>query len=167
LISRRELEQTEEAVVRQQREVDETRGRISAAEEAGAEAKATEALALVPPPPPGIQQQTETLVRYQGPAGWSPRADTAKLEQMFTQRFGRALPVSAFGQTALHDRMGFDHHNAVDIAVHPDSAEGRMLLDYLRAAGIPFMAWRGAVPGAATGAHIHVGQPSPRIAVQR
>jgi hypothetical protein len=76
------------------------------------------------------------------------------------------LPVSAFGQTALHDRMGFDHRNALDVAVHPDSPEGRALMQYLLDAGIPFMAWRGAVPGSSTGAHIHVGQPSPRIATR-
>jgi hypothetical protein len=31
----------------------------------------------------------------------------------------------------------------------------------LRRAGIPFIAFRSAVAGAATGAHIHIGQPSP------
>jgi len=31
-------------------------------------------------------------------------------------RFGRSLLVSAFGQTALHDRKGFDHRNALDVA---------------------------------------------------
>jgi hypothetical protein len=49
----------------------------------------------------------------------------------------------------------------MDVAVHPDSAEGHWLLSYLRRAGIPFIAFRSAVAGAATGAHIHIGQPSP------
>jgi hypothetical protein len=75
--------------------------------------------------------------------------------------------VSAFGQTPLHDRMGFDHKDALDVAVHPDSPEGRTLMDYLRAARIPFIASWGTVPGSSSGAHIHVGQPSPRISVRR
>ena len=66
------------------------------------------------------------------------------------------------GQTSLHDRLGFDHRNAVDVAVHPESAEGRALLGYLRARGIPFLAFRGPVAGASTGAHVHVGAPSAR-----
>jgi len=39
-------------------------------------------------------------------------------------------------------------------------------MDYLRGAGIPFIASWGAVPGSTSGAHIHVGQPSPRIATR-
>ncbi|HEY7141462.1 MAG TPA: hypothetical protein VIE44_15265, partial [Methylomirabilota bacterium] len=69
---------------------------------------------------------------------------------------------SAMGQTPLHDRLGFDHRNAVDIAVHPDSNEGHALLDHLRSRGTPFLAFRGPVAGASTGAHVHVGAPSPR-----
>jgi hypothetical protein len=59
--------------------------------------------------------------------------------------------------------MGFDHRNALDVALHPGSVEGRALMDYLRTSGIPFIAASGAVPGSASGAHIHVGQPSPRV----
>ena len=33
--------------------------------------------------------------------------------------------------------------------------------------GIPFIAAWGAIPGSTSGAHIHVGQPSPRITVRR
>ena len=42
---------------------------------------------------------------------------------------------------------GFDHRNALDVAVHPDSPEGRALMDYLRAHGIPFLAFRAARRG--------------------
>ena len=65
---------------------------------------------------------------------------------------------------ALHDRWGYDHHNAMDVGLSPDSAEGRALMEYLHAAGIPFMAFRFAIPGTATGPHIHVGRPSHRVA---
>ncbi|MGH9825308.1 MAG: hypothetical protein ACREDR_18920, partial [Blastocatellia bacterium] len=56
-------------------------------------------------------------------------------------------------------------HDAMDVAVQPDSPRGEALMEYLRKAGIPFIAFRHAVPGSATGAHIHIGKPSHRIAV--
>jgi hypothetical protein len=36
-------------------------------------------------------------------------------------------------------------------------------MGYLQGQNIPFVAVREAVPGSATGAHIHIGQPSRRI----
>jgi hypothetical protein len=74
------------------------------------------------------------------------------------------LPIGAFGQSALHDRWGYDHRNAMDVGVNPDSNEGQVLMEYLRANGIPFTAFHFAVPGVATGPHIHIGLPSHRIA---
>jgi hypothetical protein len=68
------------------------------------------------------------------------------------------------GQSSTHDDMGFDHRDAIDVAVRPDSEEGRGLMAYLRKAGIPFIAFRNKVRGMATGAHIHIGRPSLRIA---
>jgi hypothetical protein len=122
-----------------------------------------EALARLTPLARGGYEETPGLVRYNGTAAWSLTQDLAGLQQFFLARFGRPLPISALGQTPLHDRMGFDHRNALDIAVHPDSPEGRILMEHLRAAGIPFIAAWGAIPGSASGAHIHVGQPSPRF----
>ncbi|MFY9608452.1 MAG: hypothetical protein WAU45_07545 [Blastocatellia bacterium] len=84
------------------------------------------------------------------------------IKRLFASKFGRTLPVSAFGQTNLHSRLGFDHRNGIDVALHPDSLEGRAFLARLRGLRIPFIAFRRAVPGVATGAHIHVGNPSPR-----
>ncbi|HEX6045011.1 MAG TPA: hypothetical protein VFZ22_11020 [Pyrinomonadaceae bacterium] len=85
------------------------------------------------------------------------------LQQFFSTTFGKPLPTSAIGQSATHDRMGWDHRNAVDIGLHPDSAEGRALIGYLQSAGIPFLAFRSAIPGVATGPHIHIGSPSHRL----
>lgn len=109
----------------------------------------------------GGYSETSTLLRFNGASGFS-LVDVSKIERFFSQAFGRALPVSALGQTATHDRMKFDHRNAVDVALHPDSSEGQSLLNYLRQAGIPFIAFRNSILGAATGAHIHIGAPSPR-----
>jgi hypothetical protein len=114
----------------------------------------------------GGYSESATLVRFNGGAHWS-LAEAPKIEKFFLQMFGHALPVSAFGQTATHDRLRFDHRNAMDVALHPDSSEGKSLLAYLRQAGIPFIAFRSAVPGAATGAHIHIGNPSVKTVAGR
>jgi hypothetical protein len=34
---------------------------------------------------------------------------------------------------------------------------------HLRQAGIPFIGVRAVVPGSSTGAHVHIGLPSPRL----
>src|SRR5437764_663178 len=74
--------------------------------------------------------------------------------------------VSAARQTPAHDRLGLDHRNAMDVAVHPDSPEGQALMTWLRAQGVSFLAFRGAITGEATGAHVHIGEPSPRRAAR-
>jgi hypothetical protein len=101
------------------------------------------------------------FVRFNGQAPWSPR-NLPTIATAFQKQFGRDLSVSARGQTALHTQLGLDHRNAVDVAVHPDSTEGRWLIEYLRAAGIPFLGVRDTVPGSSTGPHIHIGAPSLR-----
>ncbi len=102
---------------------------------------------------------TARVIRVSGRVGWS-LAELEGIETFYVTAFGKELPVSARGQTATHDRLGFDHRQAVDIAVHPDSLEGKTLINYLREAGLPFIAFRQAISGSATGAHIHIGRPS-------
>ncbi|HTM08503.1 MAG TPA: hypothetical protein VL754_08950 [Verrucomicrobiae bacterium] len=95
-------------------------------------------------------------------ADWS--LDKAeKIKDFFLKKFGHDLPVSAMGQTETHDKLGFDHHEAMDVALNPDSREGRTLIGYLRQAKIPFIAFRRRVEGSATGPHIHIGNPSQRL----
>lgn len=101
------------------------------------------------------------LIRFNGAALWS-LAEAPKIERFFSVTFGKVLPVSAYGQSPAHDRLRFDHRDAMDVALHPDSNEGRSLIGYLRQLGIPFIAFRGSMPGASTGAHIHIGKPSAR-----
>jgi hypothetical protein len=86
----------------------------------------------------------------------------AKVESDFAKQFGKPLPVSAMGETAVHRSLGFDHRGRVDVAVHPDQPEGHWLLEYLVHNHIPYFAFRHAVPGKATGAHIHIGPMSTR-----
>ena len=167
IVSRKEVEEAEAAVERVQEKIEETRRAMVQADHALAEATTARALAGLPPLGPGGFERGVGLIRFNGTAAWSLKAGTAKLQEFFVTRFGRPLPISSYGQTPLHDRMGLDHRDALDVAVHPDSPEGRALMNHLRATGIPFIAAWSAVPGSASGAHIHVGQPSPRIAVRR
>ena len=110
----------------------------------------------------GTYSETSTLLRFNGGTLWQLR-DAVKIERFFVETFGRALPISALGQTATHDQLRFDHRDAMDVALHPDSKEGQSLLGFLRQGGIPFVAFRKAIPGSATGAHIHIGNPSARL----
>lgn len=167
VISKKEFEATEAAVAKAQGKIEDTQRAISDVDHATAEATTARTLAGLSPLGRGGYEQTATLIRFNGPAAWSLKAGMARLDQFFHTRFGRPLPVSAYGQTPLHERMGLDHRDALDVAVHPDSPEGRALMDYLREAGIPFIAAWGMVPGSTSGAHIHVGQPSPRVAASR
>ena len=87
-------------------------------------------------------------------------ADLKQLEQEFLRTFGRALPVSARGDTAVHRALGFDHRGRTDVAVSPDTTEGAWVRRYLTEKGVSFFAFRSAVAGKATGAHIHIGPAS-------
>jgi hypothetical protein len=161
LVSRRDVDTAERAAAAAQARVADTRGRLFEADRVLVEAQALLRLAALPPLAPGQQRTTPGVIEYGGASRWTLDQVTG-LERFFAERFGRVLPVSAVGQTPLHDRLGFDHRNALDVALHPDSAEGRALLEHLRTRGVPYLAFRGALAGASTGAHVHVGTPSPR-----
>ncbi len=162
LVAATDLDAAERALSQARETAARTRESLAEAETMVTEAEAARELAALPPPAPGETQERPSVIRYAGGKRWSLAALPA-LERFFTARFGHALPVSARGQTAVHDRLGFDHRNALDVAVHPDTTEGRALMDYLRANDIPFLAFRSARAGVATGAHVHVGEPSARL----
>ena len=88
------------------------------------------------------------------------------IDHAFQARFAHPLPVSAMGESAVHRSLGFDHRNRVDIALAPDQIEGQWLRQYLTAHNIPFFAFKNAIDGQATGAHIHIGPPSDRYVTQ-
>jgi hypothetical protein len=164
LISKSELENSEFALSNTRSEIERIRQSIAEDDLALSltEEAAQEELARLPKLPLGGYDETATLIRYNGPANWS-LALVQKIARFFKTRFGRPLPISALGQSRTHDRMSLDHREALDIALQPGSAEGRALISYLRKAGIPFIAFRGQVRRMSTGAHIHIGRPSPRI----
>jgi hypothetical protein len=102
--------------------------------------------------------------KYEGSGIFTP-ADLKTLEADYLRHFAKPLPISADGETAVHRSLGFDHRGRVDVAVMPDQPEGLWLRHYLESKRIPYFAFRAAVPHQATGAHIHVGPGSTRLAL--
>jgi hypothetical protein len=162
IIAKRELDESARLVSQAEARVADTRRQIADADYLITEAQAAEQLARLPKLGAGGYYASDALIRYVGATRWL-LSNASQVESFFAAAFKRPLPVSAFGQTPVHERLGFDHHNSMDVAVHPDSEEGQALMNFLRAAGLPFIAFRHAVPGAATGAHIHIGYPSKRV----
>ena len=107
-------------------------------------------------------EEEDLAFAFVGEGGFSDE-DLLAVDGIFYEFWGQALPVSARGDTELHRSMGFDHTGRVDVALHPDDDEGDFLIELLQSWGIPFIAFRSAVPGQATGPHIHIGLPSPRL----
>ena len=107
-------------------------------------------------------EATEMAVGFNGD-GIFAYSTYAKVEVAFEEHFGKAMPVSAVGETAVHRALGFDHRGRVDVAIHPDEPEGVWLIHYLTDHRIPYFAFRQAVKGKATGAHIHIGPMSTKL----
>jgi len=170
LVARAELEAEEQKLVALHGQLQATQQQIADSDNRVAQIKADQELAQKQANAPvkliakqyGTLSTTAMMLRYNGPMSWSLGSlDT--IQNFFSSKFGHSLPTSAVGQSATHDRLGYDHRNAVDVALHPDSTEGRALINYLQLQGIPFLAFRGAIPGVATGPHIHIGSPSHRL----
>jgi hypothetical protein len=162
VIAKRELEDGQRTLAEAQGKIAETMKQIADIDHLVAEVNAAEELAKMPAEKPGVYRSTRMLVRYVGASRWA-LSDFGKVDAFFRLKFSRPLPASAVGQTVTHNRLGFDHRDAVDVAVHPDSAEGQALIGYLTSQGISFIAIRGAIPGSSTGAHIHIGPESKRV----
>ena len=103
------------------------------------------------------------MEHYEGDGAFNEARDLPPLELAFSAQFDRPLPISAEGETNVHRAMGFDHRGRVDVAVVPGAPEGVWLREYLQARKIPYYAFTHAVPGKATGAHIHIGPGSTRL----
>jgi len=170
LVARVELESEEQKLEALRGQLQATQKQIADYDTRVAQIKAQQELAKKQPTGPlklvgkqfGTFSTTAMMLRYNGPVSWS-RGSLDTIQDFFAAKFGHSLPTSAVGQSATHNRLGYDHRNAVDVALHPDSTEGRALINYLQGQGIPFLAFRGAIPGVATGPHIHIGSPSHRL----
>jgi hypothetical protein len=165
LISKKAVEASEAEVARAKDKVAEVNRRMASADSQIAdtllEAEAEKKLAKSKPMRRGSLIRTTAMIRYNGGSTWA-LSDAWKVQRFFLDAFKKPLPIAVFGQGSIHDRWRLDHHNAMDISLHPDGSEGQAVLGFLRANGIPFLAFREAIPGTATGPHIHVGRPSHR-----
>jgi TolA-binding protein len=170
LVAKAEFEDAEQKLAALRVQLQATQKRITDSDNMIAEIKAEQELAKTAAAKPvklvskqyGAFSTTATMLRYNGLTAWR-LGGLDEIQAFFSTQFGRLLPTSAVGQSATHNRLGYDHRNAVDVALHPDSSEGRALINYLQRQGIPFLAFRGAIPGVATGPHIHIGSPSHRL----
>jgi hypothetical protein len=104
----------------------------------------------------------KVYTHYDGSGRFTP-TDLQRVSMAYSTRFGHQMPISADGETAVHRSLGFDHRGRVDVAVSPDQPEGQWLMHFLETNRIPYFAFRMAVPGKATGAHIHIGPQSTRL----
>jgi len=165
LMSQREVEQTESVVNSARLKVTETQTQIAGADtqiaQALIEVEGEKQIAKLGRGRPGSLIRTTSFIRYNGVGAWA-LAQAPKIEVFFQQTFKRPLPIAVFGQGAIHNQWRLDHRNAMDISLNPDGAEGQALINFLQQNGIPFSAFRGAIPGVATGPHIHIGRPSHR-----
>jgi len=115
-----------------------------------------------PLPAPVANAAPPVMERFDGDGKFTT-ADYLRVQSAFEQQFHEPLPVSAEGETAVHRAMHFDHRNRVDVALYPDTTEGKWLRHFLEARHIPYYVFRSMVPGKATAAHIHIGPPSTRL----
>jgi len=161
LVARIELEKAEQELSSAKTRVEETQKAQELTKKAEELAKANSTVKSLVKPTLMAFNKTGTVIRSTG-GSWS-LTNLGTVQQFFSKTFGRPLPTSTIGQSATHNRMGWDHRNSVDVGVHPDSSEGRALIAYLQNSGIPFLAFRGAIPGVSTGPHIHIGNPSHRL----
>ena len=165
LIARAQVEESEHQLALEKQKVEDTRRQMTNADaqvagvfvEKEADEEISRSLRLAKQ----SLIRTSSFTRYTGSRGWN-LSDAWKIQRFFSDTFNKQLPIAVFGQGAIHERWHLDHRNAMDIQLHPDGVEGRALLNFLQKNGIPYSAFRSAIPGTATGPHIHIGSPSHR-----
>ncbi len=113
-------------------------------------------------PIPRKPKPPSSKIVYQ-PAGvqWSldrlPEVETA-----YQTAFKKRLPLTNRGQGSIHNKWGYDHRNSADVSINPSTPEGQQFIEQLKSANIPFLAFTQAIPGVATGPHVHIGHPSKK-----
>src|SRR5262249_22628523 len=94
-MSESEVPAGKRAVTAAQKDVDDTGQAMGEADRMMGEARMAD-VGRTRPLARGQYEETAGLVRFAGLTEWSLAADTPKLELFFRNRFGRALPISAF-----------------------------------------------------------------------
>src|ERR1043165_4656295 len=165
LMSKRDLEESQRLVADEQLKVSTAKQQIEGADtqiaQALIEIDGEKQMAKLGPARRGALISTGSLIRYTGAGHWL-LSQASAIQSYFQQTFKRPFPIAVFGQGAIHNQWRLDHRNAIDISLRPDEPEGQALINFLRQNGVPFSAFRTAIPGVATGPHIHIGMPSHR-----
>lgn len=161
-LPRNVLAPIEEELAARRKVLDSVRLRSQVVEELAAmveEQKQAELARTGAPQPILLPQGHSVMEHFEGGGVFSSN-DLTQVMTAFEKQFSEPMPISAMGETALHRELGFDHRGRVDVPLNPDQTEGVWLRAYLTAHKIPYYAFRAAVPGKATGAHIHIGPGS-------
>ncbi|HEX7177116.1 MAG TPA: hypothetical protein VF240_17795, partial [Pyrinomonadaceae bacterium] len=130
IVSKKELEESERRLADARARQENLRRQMADSDRLIAETEQAEKLAKSRPASsnlirPSIKfNSTAVVIRYTGRTH-SAVAGLGGVQAFFWSTFGRQLPLSAVGQSATHDRFGYDHQHAVDVPLHPDSLEGR------------------------------------------
>lgn len=165
LLSKRDLEESERIVADGKLKISTVEQQIAGADtqiaQALVEVETEKQIAKLKSARRGALVQTTSFIRFNGAGHWL-LSQASSIESFFQQTFNRPLPIAVFGQGAIHNQWRLDHRNAMDISLRADEPAGQALIDFLKRNGIPFSAFRTAIPGVATGPHIHIGMPSHR-----
>lgn len=112
--------------------------------------------------PPARPKQPSNKIIYQPPGAQWSLSRLPEVESLYRSLFNKQLPLANKGQGSIHNKWGYDHRNSADVSINPSTPEGQQFTEQLRKANIPFLAFTSAIPGVATGPHIHIGFPSQR-----
>ena len=82
----------------------------------------------------------------------------------FLAAIGIAPSMLRVGQGNIHNTPGYNynHTNAADLGIDPNSPTGTKIREWLQAHNIPYLAFDRAIPGVSTAPHIHIGFPSKK-----
>ena len=110
-LGKEQVVEAEKTFVAALRRVHEMRHSVDETDIAITEAVLGEQVIRLPAIPENGFSETAELARFNVGFKWSLK-EAPRLEKYFSQLFGRRLPVTALGQTATHNRLGFDHRDA-------------------------------------------------------
>src|SRR5882724_8751502 len=117
---------------------------------------------VTPAKPPRPKPQPSTKIVNQ-PVGAQWSLDRLpEIQNLYQSSFNKPLPLVNKGQGSIHNKLGYDHRNSADVGINPSTPEGQQFIEKLKGVNVPFLAFTGAIPGVATGPHIHLGFPSQR-----
>src|SRR6185369_12704273 len=119
--ARRQLDRTKAAVEKQRTLVD---AGIAPAQSLAA---LTEEQMIEPPQALSAPATAPPVMERFDGDGTFTATDFRRVQSAFEQQFHKPLPVSAEGETAVHRALGFDHRDRVDVALFPDTTEGKWL----------------------------------------